>query len=334
MSNTSIRNPLSDIEEDISTMPISMTFFEKIGLVSVILIFISIIMFAMFSLVIDIIEVNFFSILFDATIILIFIAAVYFLVNLLRKKIVTDMLIDTAFQYGVYSRLRPVFDNIAEHQVGIDVLAERMIKLDMKMDTILKEGDVSRSGGVGGTEGGVNIWEEPITMGTSVKFMIKIIFNIILTMAMFMFMVSFNLGGITPYAVLSIFVIWWLFFTNEYDLWRNNDAWLFVFLPVIAVPMIILIIANFINYNVMLAMLYVATGIYSFIYYTWSIYTVTGSVPFIRSKHEETEERAFFSARQKGFLEEFVEEVENKTKIIDFLRNVRVKKNKNEEYKK
>lgn len=316
MSNTSIRNPLSDIEEDISKMPISLTFFEKIGLVSIILIFIGIIIFALFSLAIDIIEFNFFSILFDVTIILIFLAAVYFLVNLLRKKIVTDMLIDTAFQYGVYSRLQPVFDNIAEHQVGIDVLAERMTKLDMKMDTILKEGELSKLGGTGGTEGGINIWEESIAMGTTVKFMIKIIFNIFLTMAIFIFLVNFNLGGITPYAVLSIFVLWWLFFTNEYELWRNNDAWLFVFLPIIAVPMTILIIANFINYNIMLATLYVAVGIYSFIYYTWSVYTVTGSIPFIRPKYEETEERAFFSARQKGFIEEFVEEVENKIRIL------------------
>ncbi len=309
-----IKNPLLDsIEEDTSRMPIQLSFFEKIGLFSVLITFVGIAILSIFSLIIDtFVKLDFLSILIDVIIMMICATAIYFIFNLIRKKIVTDALIDTAFHYGVYSRLQSLIGNIAQAQVGTDVVIERIDNLDKKVENILKERreekyEISDKG----------FLQESISSGTSVKFVIKTIFMIVVTMAIFMFLVNFNLGRITPYASLSIFVLWWLFITNEYSLWKDSGAWIFVFLPIMTVPVMVIIMANLINYNVLMALLYLSLSLYTIIYYIWAIYVITGSLPFIKPRQvgKGNERNGFFEIQQKGMIKEIIEEIKYRIKF-------------------
>lgn len=304
-----IKNPLAVIDEDVSRMPVQLSFFEKLGLASIIIIFICILVFASFSIIIDISRLNFLFILVDILAIIMCLTAINFVFNILRKKIVTEALIDTAFQYGVYSRLQSLIENIAEGQIGTDIIMDRLSNLDMKVESILKE----RKPSIEITGIGAKIMQEPIALGTSVIFVIKTIFMIVLTMAIFMFLVNFNLGIITPYATLSIFILWWLFITNEYSLWKETGAWTFVFFPIIVVPVTVIILSNLVNYNIMMALLYIVIGLYSLLYYSWAVYTKTGSIPFITPKINKFEEtNKFFDAQQRGMFKEVLEEARHR----------------------
>jgi hypothetical protein len=303
--NNQIKNPLVDlVDEDISRMPMQLSFFEKIGLTSIMIIFIFILTFAGFSLFADILKFDFLSILIDIFFIIMCIAAIYFSFNILKKKIVTEALIDTAFQHGVYTRLQSLIENIATSQIGTDIIMNRISDIDTKVESILKERrpDVQRVD--------TDIMQEHVALGTSLKFMIKTIFMIVLTMAIFMFLVNFALGTVTPYVTLFIFVMWWLFITNEYSLWKETGAWTFVFFPIVMVPVGVIIISNFVEYNVMMALLYLFVGIYSLLYYIWAIYTTTRSLPFITPKREKSEDISeFFASQQKGMFREILEDV-------------------------
>lgn len=303
-----IKNPLLDIDEDISKMPVQLSFFEKIGLASVLIVFIGITILSGFSLIIDIfIKLNFLSILIDILVMIICTAAIYFIFSIIRKKIVTDILIDTAFQHGVYEKLQPLIGNIAQAQVGTDVVIDRIATLDKKVENILKERKEEK---YETTE----FLQESISLGTSVKFVIKTIFMIVVTMAIFMFLVNFNLGRITPYASLSIFILWWLFITNEYSLWKHTGAWSLVSLPIVTIPVMVIILGNLINYNVLIALLYLSLSFYTIIYYIWAIYVTTGSIPFIKPRQDEKNEKRddFFALQQKGMVHEIVEEMKHR----------------------
>ena len=146
--------------------------------------------------------------------------------------------------------------------------------------------------------------EEPLAVGTSIKFAIKTIFLMIVTIAAFMFLVNFNLGGITPYTILLIFIMWWVFITNEYNLWKESSAWTMVFLPILVVPVTVMLLGNLLNYNVLMAMMYVSVGIYTFFYYVWAVYSSTGSLPIVVPKRPEPVVSEFFALQQKGMLKE------------------------------
>ena len=317
-NNNKVKNPLLDIvDEDISRMPIPLSFFEKIGLASALIISTFIFILSGLSLFIDIfIRLNLLYILIDILIMIFCLSAVYFIFNILRKKIVTEALVDTAFQHGVYARLQSLVENIAQEQVGTDVMIDRMSDLDMKVESILKE----RKSETGVGRVGIGIMEESVTLGTSVRFVIKAIFMIVLTMAIFMFLLNFALGGLTPYVSLLIFIVWWLFITNEYTLWKETNAWIMVFFPIIIIPVTVMILTNLLRYNEMLALLYVLLGLYTLLYYAWAIYATTGSIPFITPKLAESEEiesgeiksgerNEFFVAQHKGMFQEIYDEI-------------------------
>lgn len=304
-SNTrnKIKNPLLDINEDLSIRPFQhYSFFDKIGVVSALLISIAILLMSGFSFYVDlIVNANYFYSMIDILIFIFSLGAVYFVLNAFKRRVITDMLIDTAFQEGIYSRLAPLVENIAESHVDTNIIMDRMSSIDLKVENILKEGysrDLKSS----------DLLQEPIAVATSIKFAIKSIFLMVMTMAFFMFLVNFNIGNITPYAVLLIFIVWWGFITNEYNLWRESSAWVMVFFPILVVPVVVLLLGNLLNYNVLMAILYLCVGLYTFIYYIWAVYASTGSLPIIVTRNQqEPEGKGFFAMQQKGMLRKLLD---------------------------
>jgi len=244
--------------------------------------------------------------------------AVYYILSSLKRRIITDMLIDTAFQEGVYARLKPLIEHIAQAHVGASMVLDKLANIDLKLSELMRE-QYSKDKDV------EEIIQQPIAVATSIKFIIKAIFLIVVTMAAFMFLLNFNLGGITPYGVLLIFIMWWVFITSEYNLWREDSAWGMVFLPILVVPVGVMLLANLINYNVLMAMLYVSVGVYTLIYYLWAVYATTGSLPVIVTKKEEAVESEFFALQQKSMLKELINalisrisRMENKKQEVEY----------------
>lgn len=299
--------PFINVEEDISIKPLqNYSFFQKIGLVSALIISIILFIVLLFSLYIDVfIKSNYTYGFYDLIILTMIIYALYFLLDAYKSKIVTDALIDTAFQEGIYSRLEPLVDNIARAHVDTNILLEKMRNLDLKVQNISKERyqrEITTN----------ELMQEPIAIGTSIKFTVKSIFLITLTMAIFMFLVNFNIGWITQFAVLSIFFLWWGLITNEYKLWKDNGAWAFVFFPILVLPVTAMLLNDMVNYNVLIAILYFSVGAYTFLYYLWANYSTTGSLPFVVPVKQKPEKGNFFQLQEKGLVNELLDAASSK----------------------
>lgn len=326
-----MRNPLLDVREDISEKPVAhLSFFEKIGLFCALIISIVILILSGFSFYIDLfIKSNYIFALIDFLIILMCIWAIYFILNVIKRKIVTEILIDTAFQDGVYTRLKPLIENIAQAHIDAEIILDRMSSIDLKVQNILKE-RYSRDIGSG------EFMKEPIAVNTSIKFVFKAIFLIVITMVFFNLILNFNIGGITPYAILLIFIIWWGFITSEYNLWKETSAWTAVFLPILVIPITIMLLGSLLKYNVLIAELYFSAGLYTLAYYLWAIYTTTGTLPFLIPKKKEQVPSEFFALQKKGIFKELIESAIERIdlKMKENIKNNELKDdNKNNELK-
>ena len=279
-----------------------LSFFEKIGIISSLIMAIGILIVSGFSFIIDFSKLNSVNILIDLILIIMSLTSLYFMFGIYRRKVIVESLIDTAFQEGVYNRLKPLIENIAHSKVDADIILDRMSNIDIKIENILKEQSLKRDeSDVKDMEKPIETeMQRPIMIGTPLGFIFKSIFMIIITMAIFMFLVNFNIGRLTPFVTLLIFMLWWVFITNEYSLWKNTSAWLLVFFPIAIIPVSVMILGNLVNYNILMAILYMSIGIYIFIYYLWAVYKTTGALPFVRRRMDDNEK--FFSSQQKGML--------------------------------
>lgn len=312
-------NPLSKIvdrdSESIGAYIVSfqrLSFFEKIGVISSLIMAVGILIISGFSFIIDFGKLNIVNILIDIILIIGSLASLYFVSSIYKRKVVVETLIDTAFQEGVYNRLRPLIENIANSRIDADIILDRMSNIDLKIENILKGQSMKRDDTeVRDVEKYIDTeMQRPVMIGTPLGFIFKSIFMIIITMAIFMFLVNFNLGRLTPFVTLSIFILWWIFITNEYSLWKNTSAWLIVFFPIMIVPVSVMILGNLVNYNILMAVLYASIGIYAFVYYLWAIYKTTGVLPFVRRRIDDDEK--FFSSQQKGMLKDMWIEIKKR----------------------
>src|SRR3990167_219411 len=138
-------NPLSKIadkdSESIGTDIVSfqrLSFFEKIGIISSLIMAIGILIVSGFSFIIDFGKLNMVNILVDLILIIGSLTSLYFIFSIYRRKVIVETLIDTAFQEGVYNRLRPLIENIANSRVDADIILDRVSNIDIKVENILK----------------------------------------------------------------------------------------------------------------------------------------------------------------------------------------------------
>lgn len=296
-----MKNPLLDVYEDISEKPtLHLTLFEKIGLFSCLIISTVILIISGFSFYLDLfVKMNYFYALIDLLIILMCIWAIYFMLKAIKRKIITDVLIDTAFQDGVYTRLKPLIENIAKAHIDGEMILDRISNIDIKVQNLLKD---QYSKEVEQRE----FLKEPIAVGTSIRFVFKSMFLLIITMIFFNLILNFNLGNLTSYSVLLIFLIWWGFITSEYNMWKESSAWTAVFFPILVVPITIMLLGALLHYNILIAEIYVSVGLYIVAYYLWAVHLTTGSLPFLITKKQERSTNDFFALQKKGILKEYM----------------------------
>ncbi|HEY9247247.1 MAG TPA: hypothetical protein VIO11_10410 [Candidatus Methanoperedens sp.] len=298
-----MKNPLINVKEDISRRPDqNLPFFEKMGLISVLIISVAILIFSGLSFIIDLfVKFDYLYGFVDLAFIIISLSSVFFVYKAFSRRVITDALVDTAFQEGIYSRLEPMIENIAQAYAGTNIVLDRLSNLDLKVENILKERyerDIRSS----------DFMNEPVAFGTSIKFALKAVVLTTLSMAFFIFLSQFGISGsMTPYAILLIFIMWWGFITNEYNLWKETSAWTAVFFVILVIPATVIALGFGNLNNVILALTYVFLGLYTLVYYFWAIFVTTGSLPFIVTEKKKSTGGGFFASQEKSMLGELYE---------------------------
>lgn len=195
-------------------------------------------------------------------------------IRFIRKNTYLERIVDQMFEEIIYDRFEPVLKDIAEVQVGYDSVSSQIKSLNYSINDLKKSIEFAPGTGTYQTQ--------DISTSASLRrvynlFMYVVILNV--TLAVYMFMIYYPQWYI-PYMAPLLFVMWWVVITYEYNQWDNSSAWMWVFAPILILPIYTMVFGLLTSTNQMFAIMYLVLGLYAVSYYTWSMYNASGTLPF------------------------------------------------------
>jgi len=120
---------------------------------------------------------------------------------------------------------------------------------------------------------------EIIAPGVTSKFTTKTILLTIFTMAGFLYVLEFPIG-VAHYVTLVFYLVWWLFITNEFEIFDETDAWIFVAIPILTIPIGAIFLHALFSLNAMIGVLFGGLAVFVLVYYSWALYLKKGVLRF------------------------------------------------------
>lgn len=191
-------------------------------------------------------------------------------VNLAKRSIVMDRLIDVGFEDGIYTRLEPVLKEISGSQVALYRMEEQMKNMNINIDRLgnrsvqLKMGNESAFG---------------IDLRAEIMRFLRYVLLINITLAVFIFLMTFT-RSYTPLLITVLYVIWWLEISYEYNMWQRSSAWIWVFIPLLLIPITTILGDIMFGSEMLIGGMGIGLAIYATAYYSWSKYIIQGTLPF------------------------------------------------------
>ncbi len=185
---------------------------------------------------------------------------------ILKKGTHLEHIADDTFDEVVYKRLEPVLRDVADVQVG---LTDVNSQLEMMNLNIEKMGKIKES-----AAGNVQQVAAPSQTSMYIKYIVLI--NV--TLATFLFMLQYPLEYI-PYAVTIVYIVWWAVITAEFKLWNVESVWMWVFGPILVLPVYSIIMNAYLRDYQMFGSLFIGLVVYVFAYYSWCSNLVRGVLP-------------------------------------------------------
>jgi len=183
-----------------------------------------------------------------------------YIIKTYKKAMYMEMMVDSAFEEGLYSKLEPVLSSIAEVGVNVTDIEKRIDHLSFKLNDLSTQ-------------------KEAQPVAHQGNFIMKSIFTLNLTLGVIVFLSVNPLAGI-HFILTAIYLVWWFLFTSEFKLYNNAKAWYFCFGVIIFIPMSTVILNAVFNLRIMMAILFMGIAIFSVVYYSWCTYTTKGELPF------------------------------------------------------
>lgn len=206
----------------------------------------------------------------------------------LKKETHLEHIADDTFDEVVYKRLEPVLRDVADVQVGMNDVQSQLEMMNLNLEKIGKAketgpGEIPIAAGpilIQNAESLSSIYREipraaePIQTSMYIKYIVLI--NI--TLATFLFMLQYPLEYI-PYAVTIVYIIWWAVITAEFKLWNVESVWMWVFGPILVLPVYTIIMNAYLRDYQMFGSLFLGLVLYVFVYYSWCSNLVRGVLP-------------------------------------------------------
>ncbi|RZB29229.1 MAG: hypothetical protein AEth_01371 [Candidatus Argoarchaeum ethanivorans] len=215
------------------------------------------------------------EVIINLTIILLGVATLCGGINLVRKTIALEQLIDVGFENGIYTRLEPILKEIAGTQVMIDKIEERMNSMNTNIDRLGKRSVTLTIQGDGSAYG--------IDIASEVSRFLRLVLLINATLAVFLFLLSFT-RAYTPYLITMLYIVWWLEITYDYNLWQRSSAWVWAFIPILTIPITTILFEVVYGGGTLIGSMTLGLVVYATAYFTWSKYIIEGCLPFDLNK--------------------------------------------------
>jgi hypothetical protein len=187
-----------------------------------------------------------------------------------KKETHLEHIADDTFDEVIYKRLEPVLRDVAVVQVGLTDVHDKLEMMNLNIEKIgnVKEPVISA----------VNATPALVAPSTQASAYIKYVLLINITLAAFLFMLQYPLEYI-PYAVTIVYIIWWAVITAEFKLWNVESVWMWVFVPILILPVYTIIMSAYLLDYQMFGSLFLGLCIYVIVYYSRCSSTVRGVLP-------------------------------------------------------
>lgn len=191
-----------------------------------------------------------------------------------RHSLILEHIADDMFERVIYTRLEPVLREVAETQVEVMEVADKVDHMQANLNQLersVERGSVAPTAAPAMVGGGV--------VADRISFLVRFVLLIVVSLGAFVFLVQYP-RFYTPYILTFLFVLWWLAITAEFDLWRVNTAYAIGFAPVLLVPVSSIIIDLTLGIDMLFGIMFIVLVAYAYGYYSWCAYTVKGVLPF------------------------------------------------------
>ena len=242
--------------------------FEKTGLYCTIIASVFLIMWATFSVISGLLSEEIVDLIIGTIFLFIGSVSGFYAIRFYRKVLYMEKLLDSSFEDAIYQRLEPLAEVISETRVEMVDFSRDLKTLLNKVDSLEEDFELVRRAS-----------SSVLPKNDSDHFIIKSQFLLVITLSFFIFVVEFP-SNLTPYIMPIFFLMWWFLITVEYNLFKNEDAWIFGIIPIIVIPISSLFIAAMISIFAMIGILFIILTLYTGVYYIWASYTVNGTLPF------------------------------------------------------
>ncbi len=184
---------------------------------------------------------------------------------ILKKETHLEHIADDTFDKVVYTRLEPVLRDVAQVQVGLTDVHSQLEMMNLNIEKIQYV-----------REKGTPVAQAVPAQGSMY---VKYVVLINITLATFLFMLQYPLEYI-PYAVTVIYIVWWAVITQEFKLWNVETVWMWVFVPILILPVYTIIMNVYLRDYQMFGSLFLGLCLYILAYYSWCSNMVRGVLPF------------------------------------------------------
>lgn len=191
-------------------------------------------------------------------------------IRMIKKSIVFEQFLDMGFEEGIYARFEPILREIASAQSETKVINERLDTMNLNIDKLRKRSVELKFG---------NSNAFGIDISAQISRFLRLVLLINITLAVFIYLLTFT-REFTPTLLTVMFIIWWLEITYDFNLWHRNSAYIWVFFPVLTIPVTAILSAIILGHDLLIGVMMLVLAAYSTAYYSWSRYVVEGMLPF------------------------------------------------------
>ena len=189
-----------------------------------------------------------------------------------NSKFRRALIADKEFRYLLLEKFEPFLKEISKYQVAVDELAQKVEALSRRVSYIAKERAAAPAApGV------------PVT--PNIGFLIRAMNLSIITLGAIIFMYV-RLSPNSIYIILILIFLWWYLITDEYDLFSDISAYIFIIFPILIIPISSLILLAYFDLYTLHIALFLALTVYVIGYYAIATYYATGRIPFIEKPVE------------------------------------------------
>jgi len=202
--------------------------------------------------------------------------------RLYKRLVIFSVVTESAFEDVIYTRLRPVLEEIAYGTADINEVKTKILNLEKKLDKM--EGELTKP-----PEVAISPPDALVLRKTA--FYMRTVITSMFFFGAYLFVLNYILP-FEPYLYTLLYVLWWVFITKEFNLFHRVEAWIVLGIPVLLVPAGSIILSATIGIAPLMGLIFTSVIVYAYLYY---LYARTLTI-------EESERTATNGYRRENFL--------------------------------